>query len=1487
LDRSGKALSITIASGALLALLLLLATQAFAGRHEASIASEVLTQVEDEGTARVIVFLEQPYRGQPYAEAAAEVGAAVSAASEPLTIVRTFQSFPGFSATVTEAQLAALRADPRVEKVIPDRIATIQLTTSRKVINADDANNITLSGTPLNGSGLAVCVLDTGIDQDHGAFAGRIINQSCFCSIPQDGGEGCCPPGNLNSSGNASDDHGHGSHVSGIAAGSGNVPGIANQAWIVAVKVLNRTGAGSFSDIASGIEYCRNVSSIYNITVISASLGTCAVYNRTTCITDVDSALNLSNQTGIVNVFASGNGGSDTGVAYPACSPYALSVGRTSNDDSIPSGGSCPSGTGNLAPDILSLMAPGTSIVSADNTGGNSSTRTGTSMSTPHVAGAILLLRQAGRLFANENISNSRVIDLLNTTGSNVTRTVYNLSRVDTAAALMRYLFNYTLNRTGNILEKPGFAKVQWLSNVDLSQLGSCSNITQDRVFINGSSCPVYNTTANVTINASFANPSLRVDLLDNGSKVDCPVAGVCENVTVSGANIHFVAVHFTTFLAETTTNLTVNATAATLVFGQNITYNATYVNATSGAFVNASGCTLTDHTGSTAMALVPETRFELNRSYYSGGQKTVNINCSSSNASFSARSGALAVTVRTLPGATINESGSLIENVTGNGTVLNLVNGSFLDCAGFTIIGGNATDTAVVLSNGNTSLRRCTIMNGTVGLRIQSDAAGALIENVTIANASIPIDARSQNFTLNRTFAAFLTVDTAVNTSVNFSGVNATSATSLLAVTLGNNLTRLNLSTAPRLNTTAVITFRNLPYARGTPVYDADDDSVFTPCPQSICTAATYNGQNLTFNVTRWSAFAAAEAVACGSLAVNTTLNANIDANGTCFHVAANDVVLDCAGFTVTGNGTGFGVNVTSRAGFVQQNCTFVNFTSAVFLQNSSAALSNITSNESIVLTDNFNVTINFSSVPIRLVNTSVNASINFSRVNVTNTTVRFSDAVRLRNASVLVNSTLAPALNVTATVEFNGLPWTRAKVLQDPDDDGSGKACSSSICTIFASSGGTLRFNATGFSSYIATENLTLRVSDTTDTTTKTTGQTVRFVGNLTNSTGQPVTTASCSVQFNTGSGFGGFTAMSTISNSSGQFYYLYTSFTTSGSHTFNVSCTQSPEVISLADGFTISSESSGGGGGGTTTTTNATCSDECVANTVECTGLTTKRTCGFFDTDSCLEWGESSCPLGQGCLAGACGCLESWQCHDWGPCEGGTQTRNCTETNGCGTEAQKPAVSQSCGPAPEATGEAVAPPAEPPAAPPPAAEQNITEEKPGILRSILDSIRGFFGLGKEENETVTAVEQNETAQELALPVGILYILRFLVAAVVIAAIVLVAWSQLKARRGKRPPKELPKQKYEPGWKPKPKMAAPAGPMSKATGPGSHELPSKLGFLERIKLPSFLKRKKELKPPEYEGHDVEHEKPEEKKRGKGGDDEMPPPATDIIVDD
>ncbi|MFF0746380.1 S8 family serine peptidase [Streptomyces sp. NPDC004111] len=297
------------------------------------------------------------------------------------------QASPGDLAKVWEAltdQRRGLRtAAPGIDKVWLDGVRRASLDRSVKQIGADKAWQAGYDGT-----GVKIAVLDTGVDRTHDDLKTQVVGEK-----------------NFSASADAVDRVGHGTHVASIAAGTGaksggRYKGVAPGAKIISGKVLNDEGVGDDSGIIAGMEWAA----AEGADVINLSLGGPDSPETDPLEAAVDK---LSAEKGVLFAVAAGNSGPGAGsVDSPGSADAALTVGAVDKDDKLAdfSGVGPRVGDGAVKPDVT---APGVAITAAAAAGSAIDTDPatphpapgylqidGTSMATPHVAGAAALLKQ-------------------------------------------------------------------------------------------------------------------------------------------------------------------------------------------------------------------------------------------------------------------------------------------------------------------------------------------------------------------------------------------------------------------------------------------------------------------------------------------------------------------------------------------------------------------------------------------------------------------------------------------------------------------------------------------------------------------------------------------------------------------------------------------------------------------------------------------------------------------------------------------------------------------------------------------------------------------------------------------------------------------------------------------------------------------------------------------------------------------------------------
>ena len=408
---------------------------------------------------------------------------------DPADVTHRYSSFDGFSAEVSLEEYESLMAD-KTKKVFLDKKYYISLDASAPQIEADTVWGLDVDGVKLTGAGETVCVIDTGVNYTHSSLGGCYGNNNASSLCKVIGGYDF-----VNDDSDPMDDHsdGHGTHVTGIISSDNSTyRGIANATKIISIKALDSTGSGTSSDIAAGIDWCVTNSTTFNISVISMSLGDCSNHTSYCNGDSLASSINAAVAKNITVVVAAGNGnsGSCTGInitlgpSSPACVQNATAIGAVTDADSI----LYQRGSG-----IFELMAPGSGIFSTV-IGGGFGSKSGTSMATPHVAGAIAILQQLSRMQDSFDLTNSEVRTTLNSTGESLDDSAgsgYFYSRINVYDAVLS-LDN--LNPQV-ILISPSNAQI---------------NLSQNRTFVcNTTDWQLSNVTFSIWNSTAFYNTSL------------------------------------------------------------------------------------------------------------------------------------------------------------------------------------------------------------------------------------------------------------------------------------------------------------------------------------------------------------------------------------------------------------------------------------------------------------------------------------------------------------------------------------------------------------------------------------------------------------------------------------------------------------------------------------------------------------------------------------------------------------------------------------------------------------------------------------------------------------------------------------------------------------------------------------------------------------------------------------------------------------------
>jgi serine protease AprX len=347
-------------------------------------------------------------------------------------IKHKFENVSGAALSLTKSQISQLEQSDLIKQVEYDEKVHATLSTATNWFGVSKAKtDFSVDGdrdgapTSYTSSDVVVAVIDTGIDASH---------------VDLDGGKVIAWKDWVNSRTTPYDDNGHGTHVSGIIAGTGegnaNYKGVAPGASLIGLKVLDSQGSGSMSDVTAAIDWAITNKSTYNIKIINLSLGTDGSSDGTD---STSLAINNAYNAGIIPVVAAGNAGPGKAtIGSPGAAANALTVaafGDLGENGFFLADFSSRGLTADnrLKPDIA---APGYKITSASaNSTNQYVTYSGTSMATPFTAGTAALI-----LDANPNLTASQVISIITGTaqdwGPSGQDLDYGFGRLDSYAAI-------------------------------------------------------------------------------------------------------------------------------------------------------------------------------------------------------------------------------------------------------------------------------------------------------------------------------------------------------------------------------------------------------------------------------------------------------------------------------------------------------------------------------------------------------------------------------------------------------------------------------------------------------------------------------------------------------------------------------------------------------------------------------------------------------------------------------------------------------------------------------------------------------------------------------------------------------------------------------------------------------------------------------------------------------------------------------------------
>ena len=525
-----------------------------------------------------------------------------------LELKHQYKTLNLLSGKISNGGLRKLESNPNVKYVEIEKSFDIGLNESAVQIKATDAHAINVSGNNITGKGQTVCVLDTGVDYNHtdlgGGWGNKVIAGYDF----------------VNDDSDPMDDNSHGTHVAGIVASTNSVyMGVAPEAKIAAFKICPSSGTNCLvSDIISAIDECVANKTALNISVITMSVGG---GNYTSNCDDANPSLALSVNAAVANGIlvsaSSGNNGYNDGISAPACLANVTSVGSVDKSDVI-------AASSNVG-DILDILAPGVSITSTC-LGGGMCVKSGTSMATPHVAGAAALIYQYEKELNGRNATPKQVRAILKKSSTIIYVARANLSfpRLNVLDSINSIL---QLNATSNtIKDRLGNAEIKFNSSFGLENSSEAFTIRNNFIGVDTAKYPEFlGKGANLTLyNLSFEKTPV---IYKNG--IWCNET--CSIIIYDSKNLSFSVAGFSNYTAGANSQLEIfddvdlGITRRTY---QDVYFYANYTNVTSGAPISTGICNISFSDGVNGSMVYSNGLFNYTRAFNIADLYTYNVSC-------------------------------------------------------------------------------------------------------------------------------------------------------------------------------------------------------------------------------------------------------------------------------------------------------------------------------------------------------------------------------------------------------------------------------------------------------------------------------------------------------------------------------------------------------------------------------------------------------------------------------------------------------------------------------------------------------------------------------------------------------------------------------------------------------------------------------------------------------------------------------------------